>query len=175
MGTVLFKQTPPIPEPDVMAYSDANHGTGIDDKKSVTGYVLQVFGGPVSWASKTQTVTALSTTESEFRALSAASREALWLAKILKLFKIPTLPFLIKGDNKGSIESIKSYNYTKNNKHVQIRHDFMRDYYMRGELSYEHVEGKYNPADIFTKALGAVKFEAFRAKLGMRPVPDGLA
>jgi hypothetical protein len=173
MGNVLIKQTPPISDADVVAYSDANFGTGIDDKRSVTGYVLQVFGGPVSWASKTQTVTSLSTTESEFRALSTASREALWLTKILTLFKIPTMPFLIRGDSKSAIESIKSYNYTKNNKHVQIRHDFMRDYYMRGELSYEHIEGKYNPADIFTKALGQIKFEAFRAKLGMRPVPEG--
>jgi hypothetical protein len=173
MGNILIKQTPPEPDVDVVAYSDANFGTGIDDKRSVTGYVLQVFGGPVSWASKTQSVTALSTTESEFRALSTASREALWLTKILTLFKIPTMPFLIRGDSKSAIESIKSYNYTKNNKHVQIRHDFMRDYYMRGELSYEHIEGKYNPADIFTKALGQIKFEAFRAKLGMRPVPEG--
>jgi hypothetical protein len=158
IGNVLFKHAP---NQDVVAFADANHGTGIDDKKSITGYVLQVFGGPVSWGSKVQHVTALSTTESEFRALSTASREALWLAKILKLFGIPTMPFLIKGDNKGSIDCIKSYNYTKNNKHVQIRHDFMRDYYMRGELAYEHISGKENPADIFTKALGRIKFEEF--------------
>jgi hypothetical protein len=100
-GGVMIKQTPP--EPDVVAFSDANHGTGIDDKKSTTGYVLQVYGGPVSWGSKVQNVTALSTTESEFRALSTASREALWLAKIVKLFGIPSMPFLIKGDNKGSM------------------------------------------------------------------------
>jgi hypothetical protein len=54
----MIKQTPP--EPDVVAFSDANHGTGIDDKKSTTGYVLQVYGGPVSWGSKVQNVTCCS-------------------------------------------------------------------------------------------------------------------
>jgi hypothetical protein len=173
MGDVMYKHTPDFEEHDVVAFADANHGTGIDDKKSITGYVLQVYGGSVSWGSKVQSVTSLSTTESEFRALSTASREALWLAKIVTLFGIPTMPFIIKGDNKGSIESIKSYNYTKNSKHVQIRHDFMRDYYVRGELKYEHIKGNDNPADIFTKALGKHKFGEFREKLGMRPVPEG--
>ena len=41
---------------EARAYDDANHATGIDDKRSVSGYVLQVYGGPVSWASRTQQI-----------------------------------------------------------------------------------------------------------------------
>jgi hypothetical protein len=43
-----------ITEPEVIAYSDANHGTGVDEKKSISGAILQVYGGPVIWSSKMQ-------------------------------------------------------------------------------------------------------------------------
>jgi hypothetical protein len=157
----------PSCDPAAVAYADANHGTGVDDKRSISGMVVQVLGGPVSWASRVQPVTSTSTTESEFRALSEASREVLWLAKVVNLFQIPHRPFLIRGDSQGAINAIKNYSYTKHTKHIEIHHDFMRDRYSLGELDYHHIRGADNPADIFTKALGRVKFEQFRSLLGM--------
>jgi hypothetical protein len=154
-------------EPQVVGYADANHGTGIDDKRSITGYVIKVLGGPVSWASKTQALTAASTTESEFRALSECSREALWVAKILEAFDIACTPFLIRGDSQGALGAIKNYQYTKHTKHIEIVHDFMKDRYQNGQLDFEYVRGDANPADIFTKCLGKNKFNELRVKLGM--------
>jgi hypothetical protein len=158
--------------PEVCAYADANHGTGIDDKKSITGLVLQVFGGPVNWASKVQPVTSTSSTESEYRALSEASKEALWLAKIVKLFGIKELPFTVKGDNMGSLTSIRNHSNTRHTKHIEIHHDFMKDRFRLGHLDYAFIEGRNNPADIFTKALERIKFEQFRNALGMVNVED---
>jgi hypothetical protein len=160
------------PAPDVLAYSDANHGTGHDDKRSISGVILHVFGGPVSWSSKVQLVTSLSTCESEFRAMSTASREALWLQKILHLFDVPSVPFIIKGDNESAISSVKNYTTTKYTKHIAIHLDFMKDYYKKGVLHFVHVHGRFNPADVLTKALCRSKFEQFRFLLGMRPAMD---
>jgi hypothetical protein len=69
--------------------------------------------------------------------MSTASREALWLNKILDLFGIPRMPFLIRGDNKGAIDSVTNYTYPKHTKHVEIHIDFMKDYFRKGgpELS----------------------------------------
>jgi hypothetical protein len=156
-----------LPPKEVVGYADANHGTAMDDKKSVTGVVMHVYGGPVSWCSKVQSVASVSTTESEFRALSEASREALWLAKIVRLFDIRERPFLIRGDSKSAVASIKNHAYTRNTKHIEIHHDFMKDRYQSGDLDFEHIEGKFNPADIFTKALERRAFEACRFSLGM--------
>jgi hypothetical protein len=160
------------PEPDAVGYTDASHGTGIDDKRSTTGVVMTVYGGAVMWCSKQQLVSATSTTESEFRAMSTASREALWLCKILKLFKVPTIPFTIRGDSRGAIASVTSYSYTKHTKHIEIHCDFMRDYYHKNILHYEHISGKDNPADVLTKALSRKQFEDFRRRLGMRPAME---
>jgi hypothetical protein len=154
-------------DPPATAFADANHGTGVDDKKSISGVVVQVLNGPVSWASRVQPVTSTSTTESEFRALSETSREVLWIAKIIKLFGMPSRPFLIQGDSTGAIGAIRNYQYTRHTKHIEIHHDFMKDRYENGDLAFKHIDGKSNPADIFTKALGRRLFENFRQKLGM--------
>jgi hypothetical protein len=157
-----------------VGYADANHGTGIDDKRSISGHVIKVLGGPVSWASRSQSLTAASTTESEFRALSECSREALWVAKLLEAFDIPCTPFLICGDSQGAICAIKNYQYTKYTKHIEIVHDFMKDRYQSGQLNFEYVKGEANPADIFTKCLGKIKFAHFRDMLGMAELPKDL-
>jgi transposase InsO family protein len=149
------------------AFADANHGTGIDDKKSITGMVFFVYGGAVNWSSKVQSVTSISTTESEFRALSEASREALWLTKIVKLFKIPCAPFTIYGDSQGAIAAIKNHTDTKHTRHIEIHHQFMKDRVIMGDLTYDYVSGKLNPADVFTKALSIHDFRKCRLLLGM--------
>jgi Reverse transcriptase (RNA-dependent DNA polymerase)/gag-polypeptide of LTR copia-type/GAG-pre-integrase domain len=161
-------------DPPVVGYADANFGTGIDDKRSISGHVIKILGGPVSWASRSQSLTAASSTESEFRALSECSREALWVAKLLDAFDIPCKPFLIRGDSQGALSAIKNYQYTKYTKHVEIVHDFMKDRYQAGVLKYEYVQGDLNPADIFTKCLGKHKFELFRSMLGMAELPRHL-
>ena len=154
-------------DPMVVGYADANHGTGIDDKKSITGYVIKVHGGPVAWASRTQPLTAASTTESEFRALSECTREALWIAKLLKAFGIKSEPFLIRGDSQGALHAITNHTYTKHTKHIEIVHDFMKDRLQTGQLKFEYVKGTENPADIFTKCLPFPAFEKLRVGLGM--------
>jgi len=161
-------------EPDVVGYADANHGTGIDDKRSISGYVIKILGGPVSWASRSQSITAASTTESEFRALSECSREALWVAKLLSAFNIPCSPFLIRGDSQGALSAIKNYQYTKHTKHIEIVHDFMKDRFQSGQLDFQYIHGEDNPADIFTKCLGGPKFMRFRRMLGMAELPPHL-
>ena len=45
--------------------------------KSRSGWIIQYVGCPITWASKLQTLTALSTTEAEYVALSMAMRESL--------------------------------------------------------------------------------------------------
>ena len=42
------------------------------------------FKGPVSWISKKQPVIALSTSEAEYIAVSAAAQEVVWLRRLLE-------------------------------------------------------------------------------------------
>jgi len=100
--------------------------------------------------------------------MSATAKEALWLAKSLPLFGVAAKPFQIRGDNKGAIQSIMNHTHTKHTKHIEIHHEFMKDRVVQGDLEFEHIPGKKNPADLFTKALPKVQFEEFRLAIGMR-------
>ena len=53
------------PQAVFSAFSDADHAGNPDNGKSTSGYVLRIGGGAVSWSSKLQTLTAMSTTEAE--------------------------------------------------------------------------------------------------------------
>ena len=59
----------------VLGYSDADWAGDMDDRKSTSGYMFQIAGGPVSWRSKKQDTVALSTAEAEYVALSSAVQE----------------------------------------------------------------------------------------------------
>eukprot|EP00253_Pinus_taeda_P036294 PITA_36294 len=54
----------------------------LDQRRSSSGYVLNVFGGAVSWMSKKQSIVALSTIEAEYMAATYASKEAVWLQRL---------------------------------------------------------------------------------------------
>ena len=45
-----------------------------EDRKSTSGYLFQMAGGPVSWKSRKQDSVALSTAEAEYIALSSAAQ-----------------------------------------------------------------------------------------------------
>ena len=56
-------------------YSDADWGGDRDTRKSTTGYVFFIGNGCVSWQTKKQPTTALSTTEAEYLSLSTAFKK----------------------------------------------------------------------------------------------------
>lgn len=65
--------------PILTGYSDADYAGDRDTRRSTTGYVFTYNGTAVSWNSKRQSSTAMSTMEAEYYAASLASKEAIWL------------------------------------------------------------------------------------------------
>ena len=64
---------------DIRGFVDADWVGDLDQRRSTSGYVFNLFGGVVSWMSKKQSVVALSTTEVEYMADTHASKEVVWL------------------------------------------------------------------------------------------------
>ena len=59
----------------LQAYSDADWAGDPIDRQSSTGYYFLMGDSLISWRSKKQIVVALSSTESEYRALTATTAE----------------------------------------------------------------------------------------------------
>jgi len=54
----------------LQAYSDANFAVDINTKRSTTGYIIFLAGGPISWCLRKQPIIAQSTTEAEYVAMA---------------------------------------------------------------------------------------------------------
>ena len=50
-------------DPLVVGYVDSDYAGNLDDRRSTTGYVFTLAGGPICWKSTIQSIVALSTTE----------------------------------------------------------------------------------------------------------------
>ncbi|XP_038972174.1 secreted RxLR effector protein 161-like [Phoenix dactylifera] len=69
----------------MIGFVDADYGGDMDTHRSTTGYVFCLNGGPVSWRSSLQPITALSTTEAEYIGITEAAKKALWYHRIREL------------------------------------------------------------------------------------------
>ena len=75
------------------------------DRKSISGYAIKYGGSLISWKSKKQTTTALSTTEAEYMALATVIKEVIWLITFFRELHIPiSLPIMIWEDNTSCIK-----------------------------------------------------------------------
>jgi hypothetical protein len=55
----------------------------------------------------------------------------------------------------------------KHSKHIDLHYHYIRDVVQDGKVELFFVEGTQNPADMFTKNLGHVKFLKFWEQLGL--------
>lgn len=149
-------------------FADADWGSDIIDRKSISGYVFKVFGNTISWSTKKQTTVALSSTEAEYVSLSSSVCEAIWLRGLLKeLNQVVNKPTIIYEDNQGCIVTATSGKESHKLKHVDIRYHFLRNVIERGDVKVVYISTNEQIADIMTKALPTVTHAVLRRKLGL--------
>ena len=106
-----------------IAFVDADYGGCKDTRRSTSGYVFLMAGGPVTWSSKRQTTVALSTVEAEYVAMSRCAQQMVWMQSWLDEVEIEhSLPGIIKGDNRGALALTKNTKDHGKVKHIDIRH-----------------------------------------------------
>ena len=92
-------------------FTDADWAGEITSRHSTGAYLFLLYGGAISWSSKLQTCVALSSCEAEYMAQTQASKEAIWISRLLKEldmgFDLPGTPVTIKADNQGAIALAK--------------------------------------------------------------------
>ena len=140
-------QSHPIP-------SNSNHSKiELPKSRSVSGHII-FFHGPLHWQSKRQSITALSSAESEIYATCEYTKELLYIKQILNdLF--PNHPefskiYTIYNDNMGCVQW--SHNKTTRSiRHIQLRENHVRENVQNKNVQMKHTEGKTCLSDIFTK------------------------
>jgi hypothetical protein len=128
---------------------------------------VKLAGGIFVWNSCAQKTVALSSTEAEYMSLSDTSRQLVWVKNLLIELGIQLSPIPLYGDNQGSIFLASNPVQEKRIKHIDLRYHFIRDVVRLKQVELFFIEGAENPADMFTKNLGRVKFLKFREQLGL--------
>ena len=142
-----------------MAFVDAAYANDQRKRRSTTGFVLTYCGGAIVYCSKTQSVTALSSTEAEFFAAVSCAKIVLYLRSILY-----ELGFACKGatpiykDNASTIDIVNSSVPTERARHIYIQYFAIQDFKEWGCIELIHIPGILNPSDDLTKPLGWVLY-----------------
>jgi hypothetical protein len=155
--------------PLLTGYSDADWGGDLVERKSTSGYVFRLGNAAISWQSKRQPTVALSSTESEYMALTLASKEAVWLRTfLLELGLAQDGATPIYEDNQGCIALARNASvHHARTKHIDIQHHFVRELVEAGTIVLHYLETHDMVADVFTKPLPVNTFRKFRDALNI--------
>ena len=152
----------------LIGYCDSDYAGDADTRRSTTGYVYLLNGGAISWNSKLQPTVAASSCEAEYMAAAAATKEALWLRKLLQDLGMGCQTVKILGDNQGALKLLKHPIAHARSKHIDVMHHIARERANRGEIEFEYCATDEMMADAFTKALPGTKFDTCRLGIGVR-------
>lgn len=147
-------------------FSDSDWAGSLDDRRSTTGYLFLLGSSAISWSSRKQPSTALSSSEAEYMAVTSATCQAIWLRRILQDMKFEQKEAtVIYCDNQSTISMAKNPVHHQRTRHIDIRHHFIREQVAEGSIQLEFCNSREQVADLFTKALPLEKFAYLRDKL----------
>lgn len=155
---------------ELTGYADAD-GSMADDRHAISGYAFMINGGAISWAAKRQEIVSLSTTESEYVAITHASKEGLWLRSLLsQLFSTTLETTTLFSDNQSAIALTQDHQYHPRTKHIDIRYHFIRWIVENGSLRLLYCPTEDMIADALTKPLPSPKVKHFANELGLASI-----
>lgn len=150
--------------------TDASYGDNWD-RKSTSGEIIILNGGPITWSSRKQKITAQSTVESEYIAMSDLAKQVSWLRQMLtELGKTPHLPITIFEDNEGTISLGENATLSRRSKHIDIRYHAIREQIEKKYIRVIHRETKNQYADIMTKGLPREQHEYLRSIINLKEI-----
>ncbi|KAJ3536313.1 hypothetical protein NMY22_g6090 [Coprinellus aureogranulatus] len=136
----------------LIAYLDLDHAGDTIHRCSVTGYIVKLANTTIAEDDTT------SSTEAEYMAL---------LKHLFAELGIPIGTIPICTDNNGAIFIGSNLIQERCVKHMDVRYHYIRERVENGDVEILHVDSADNPANMFTKPLGHIKFGQFRNMLGL--------
>ena len=109
----------------LLGYTDADWAGELEKRKSTTGVLFLFNGGPVSYGSRRQRATALSTRDAEFYAACEGAKESIWLKSLLLEIGFDVGRVSIRCDSKCALALINGEE-SKTAKYIDVRYFFTR-------------------------------------------------
>jgi hypothetical protein len=175
-----------------VGFADADYANDLETRRSMTGYYIEMCGAAISWKSKLQNQTALSTTEAEYYAAASCCQDICWIQECLteigfdfkqiemvsdrdshELIQTHPMevlqePMVIKEDNQACIAISKNPEKHSRTKHIEVKYHFIRDLVSTNRVKLQYCSTEDQHADILTKPLSEPKFAYHRKALGLQ-------
>lgn len=142
----------------VNGYVDANFSGDRDKRKSTIGYVFSSARGVDSWVSKLQTEVTLSTTEAKYMVATHASKEAIWLHRLLDELQVKQDNMVLHYDSQSALHLVCNLIYHSRTKHIDTKYHFVHEVVEGGQMSFAMIHTDVNPTYITMKTIGREKF-----------------
>ncbi|CAL9001600.1 unnamed protein product [Prunus brigantina] len=169
----------------LQAYSDADWAGCPDTRRSTTGWCMFLGDALISWKCKKQDHVLLrdlrrqhiskSSTEAEYRAMSAACSEIIWLRGLLtELGFGPIHPTPLHVDNTSAIQIAANPVYHERTKHIEVDCHSIREAYDHQVITLPHVSTTLQIADISTKSMPCQRHHFLVSKLMLVDLPASI-
>jgi hypothetical protein len=119
----------------VCGYVDSNFVGDLDKRRSTSGYVFTLAGGPICWMSKLQNTIA-----------SHACKEAIWLKGLLGEFGKVQDKVNVLCDSQSAIHLANNPTYHSKTKHIVVKYHFVRHVIDGGGVALKKVHTQENCA-----------------------------
>ncbi|PKU60804.1 uncharacterized protein LOC110105680 [Dendrobium catenatum] len=147
-------------------FSDADWASDPITRKSTSGFCTFLGDTLVSWTVKKQNTVSRSSTESEYRALAAATADTIWIKRLLEDFCVQhPQPVDVYCDNISTIALANNPLFHARTKHIEIDQRFVRDHILHNVIRLLPISTVDQIADILTKPLATPRYKLLRSKL----------
>lgn len=116
----LYKGETRAEKVSIDAFSYADYANDPESRKSIDGILIKVAGCAVIFRSQRQKLLAHSTCEAEFVAANEATKDVIWLTKLLEELEVAHQTPVLHIDNLPSLKTIRNGNLNIGLKHIDI-------------------------------------------------------
>jgi hypothetical protein len=136
----------------LIGWVDSDFASDPDTRKSMTGYLVSLNGGAISWRSSRQGGVTLSSSEAEF--VAASWTEVAYLCVLLRGFGYTQKkPREIWEDNASYVMMSKNPTNRDRSRRVDVKVHYLRDLVRDGHVKLVKCAGTQNVSDALTKSL----------------------
>ncbi|KAL4591583.1 hypothetical protein LXL04_004552 [Taraxacum kok-saghyz] len=156
---------------EVIGYSDSDFAKCKDDKKSTSGYIFMLSGGPISWSSHKQKLTTTSSMMAEYVAIYNATCHGMLLRNLIKGLMIVNSverPLKIYCDNSAAVSFSNNNSSSGAGLYLDTKYLFVRERVEENKLCIEQIGTENMLADPMTKGLPPKVFQRHVVNMGLR-------
>lgn len=154
----------------LVVYTDLAYANSVRSH-STTRFIFMINGSLVTWNSRKQMVTAQSSTEAEYMAVSEAAKQAIWIRHFLYSIGKETVYNMalmtIHEDNQGVIKLADNPVNHPKTKHIAVHYHTIQEHIANSEIQLEYLPTDWMVTDSLTKATNHITQEQLVDRLGL--------